>query len=439
MPHRHVSSRAHSRQLPGLTLRGWVLVFAGLVMIGVGQWFALADLTRLGLLLLVLPLLTWLLGLGASRSTQTRLTVEPSAPVAGDELLARLDTRSSASLPGQPVGLHLPVHETWGGAQTLGTTTLDAEGTQVEVPLRPLARGRYEVGPLLIDRSDPFGLTHQALTRSGEPVTVAVAPRPVDHPARQLQRVVRDSTQRTTRMRPSTDTVDATHVREYSRGDDIRRIHWRSSARTGELMVRQDDSEPRPSLVIVLDEAADWGEAPAGSSGPFPAAPAFEGAVRVAATLARSAQQVGLEVRLLCTGSLAGRDHGTAVKAPRLAELLSAARPVADRPEGLVLEATRAASRGSYTVLLTAGTRADEVGELGERHPPHGGFALLARPADEAAANDTRDRGGAAHALRRGGWQVMDWPVDPGASLTDDDVVRAMDLLTRSSSRGDRR
>ncbi len=66
-------------------------------------------------------------------------------------------------------------------------------------------------------------------------------------------------------------------MRQYQQGDDLRRIHWPSVARTGELMIRQDESSRRASGLVFLDNR---GHALGQSH-----SPAFERAVSVAATL----------------------------------------------------------------------------------------------------------------------------------------------------------
>lgn len=447
------SASASSRRLPGFTLRGWVLVLAGLVLAGVRQYFALGDLSRLGVLLVALPGLTWLLGLGSVRTTHTDLTATPQTPRAGDPVALRVATRSTVPLPGAPVVTHLPVHATWGPMVELGTLTVRQEETVQEVTVRPTHRGLYEVGPLLVDRSDPFGLTRQAFTESGEALTVTVLPRTIDYPGTRVRRLVQDAAQRTVTMRPTTDAVDAAAVREYGRGDDVRRIHWRSTARTGDLMVRHDDTEVKPWLLLCIDEGAPWGARAEGATGVYPGPPAFEAAVRVAATLVESAARAGLEVRLLTAAGLEEGLHQRAVRTADALAHLATVSPSGRRPEDFVEHALGATRAGGLPFLVTTGRTPADTGALGERHPRHPGTALLVggEPAD--GASDRRET--AAYALRRGGWRVSSWTGGgaagaaghdgaPGPSTfpgpsgpSDAEVRRAMDLLTRATSRGE--
>ena len=432
------SSSVRTRRLPGFTLRGWVLIFSGLVLVGVGQYFALADLTRLGILLLALPLLSWLLGLGSVRTTHTDLQADPASPTAGEPTTVQVATRSTAPLPSAPVVGHLPVHSSWGHTVGLGTLSVRSTPTVQEIPMVPRSRGRYQVGPLLLDRADPFGLTRQALTESGEPLTVDVLPRTVDYPARRVQHLVQDAAQRTVTMRPTSDAVDASSVREYSRGDDVRRIHWRSTARTGEVMVRHDDTEVKPWLLVALDEAAPWGADP--QADPYPGPWAFEAAVTAAASLVRSAARDGLDVRLLTRRGIAEGLHTRTVPVAEALEHLAGVSPASTREAEFAALATGASRQGGVPFLFTAGSRIEHLGQLADRHPRHPGTALLFSSAPVEPGRES-----ALHGLRRAGWRVSPWsppsptPGPDGAEGTvpDAEIHRALDLLTRATTRGD--
>lgn len=148
-------------------------------------------------------------------------------------------------------------------------------------------RGVLPVGPLSIGRQDPFGLW-SSRRAVGDVATMLVQPRvhPLDpRPAgrtRHVEGPVSDRAPRGTQVFHS--------LREYTAGDDVRRVHWRSSARTGTLMVREHVDTSLPSTVVVLDTRAGQYRGDA-----------FEEAVDVAASVLDSAQSRGFPARLVTT------------------------------------------------------------------------------------------------------------------------------------------
>ncbi|GAA3224758.1 DUF58 domain-containing protein [Nonomuraea helvata] len=149
----------------------------------------------------------------------------------------------------------------------------------VSYPLPTDVRGEIPVGPLLLVRADPFGLTRRVRSY-GSPVTLLVRPRTVALPvppsgkAHHLEGPTSDGA-------PS-GTVTFHTLREYVVGDDLRHVHWRSSARTGTLMVRQLIDASLPTTTVVLD-TRDLTEL----------------AVDAAASVALAAARAGFPVRLL--------------------------------------------------------------------------------------------------------------------------------------------
>lgn len=146
-------------------------------------------------------------------------------------------------------------------------------------------RGALVVGPLAIVRRDPLGLW-RAQRPVGDAVTLLVQPRvhPVDPRrggrARHLEGPVSDTA--------SSGVLTFHSLREYTPGDDVRRIHWKSSARTGTLMVREHVDTSQPSTVVVLDTRASRYTDEA-----------FEEAVDVAASIVAASQARGFPVRLV--------------------------------------------------------------------------------------------------------------------------------------------
>jgi uncharacterized protein (DUF58 family) len=182
----------------------------------------------------------------------------------------------------------------------------------VPYPVPTERRGELVVGPLLIARGDPLGLWH-AQRPVGSTVTLLVHPRvhPVDLQPAGRARHLDGPTSDTA---PS-GTLTFHSLREYAPGDDIRRVHWRSTARTGTLMVREHVDTSLPSAVVVLDVRADRYEGDA-----------FEEAVDVAASFVAASERRGFPVRLVTsTGAVHAVRAGQ--RAQALRDVLTAIQP----------------------------------------------------------------------------------------------------------------
>ncbi|MGB0114671.1 MAG: DUF58 domain-containing protein [Ilumatobacteraceae bacterium] len=144
-------------------------------------------------------------------------------------------------------------------------------------------RGVFDVGPLDIERVDPFWLT-VGRRRSAETSTVTVHPKVYDlvGPQGAVRVVENESVLRRATADPMSGFVS---MREYVAGDDPRMIHWPTTARTGTLMVREHVEVRRPEFTVVLDTSPGVGTADD-----------FEEAVDVTATLAVHAIRTGLDV-----------------------------------------------------------------------------------------------------------------------------------------------
>ena len=114
--------------------------------------------------------------------------------------------------------------------------------------------------------------------------------------------------------------MDFFGLREYEMGDDLRRVHWRSTARTGELMLRQDEMpwESRSTILLDTRPATHTGES-------------FERAVEVAASLVTASAGAGADLRFLTTGGVEIRSAGKDRYA-QIMEYLAEVAPRGRRP-----------------------------------------------------------------------------------------------------------
>jgi uncharacterized protein (DUF58 family) len=169
----------------------------------------------------------------------------------GDDVWVRLEARPQARVPPPSLRLRerlarLGAHET-----RLRRNRDVYRGTYV---LERVPRGRYLVEEVVATVEDPFGLarTELELDRAG---SLVVYPRLVELDA--LFSETGAHAQDGRRMllrRPS--GFDLHSVREYERGESLRKVHWRSTARRGQLMVKDLEDAPRDEIAVVLDADA---------------------------------------------------------------------------------------------------------------------------------------------------------------------------------------
>ena len=113
-------------------------------------------------------------------------------------------------------------------------------------------RGRYEIGPLRATVGDPFGLSNRTWRAAGLD-EVIVQPRVHDvMPLPEGGGEDLDSDDRRVVGRLDV-TGELLNLREYAPGDDLRRVHWKSTARHQRLMIRQDESRRRAPVLLLLD------------------------------------------------------------------------------------------------------------------------------------------------------------------------------------------
>ena len=147
-------------------------------------------------------------------------------------------------------------------------------------------RGRYRVGPLSVAVSDPFGMARRSESSAGE-AELVVRPRVHDivPPVAFGGRITAEHDATAARAVVSDLGDEFVTLRDYEVGDDLRRVHWRSTARTGELMIRQDEARWRARAAVVLDVRPGAHDAQSFEV-------AVEAAASVTARLARLRQRV---------------------------------------------------------------------------------------------------------------------------------------------------
>lgn len=211
-------------------------------------------------------------------------------------------------------------------------------------------RGLFDWGPLRITATDPFGIFRKHRYIGGTQ-QILVYPPVVDLPHFQAPPANLPGEGRF-RRRTHYVTPNASGVREYAPGDAFNRIHWRSTARTGELMVKTFELDPASDIWVILDleKRVNAGQGEESTE---------EYAVRIAASVARhyiiSNRPVGMitfgkDLRVLEPER--GQQQLT-----RILETLATSYAVGDAPLGNVLmEEQRRFGRHTTLVVVTAAT-----------------------------------------------------------------------------------
>jgi uncharacterized protein (DUF58 family) len=111
-------------------------------------------------------------------------------------------------------------------------------------------RGVYDIGPVEIPRADPFGLC-RTVQRMGSAQRIAVHPRLLS--LRTLPTGISRNLEGPSSDTSPQGTVTFHRLREYVVGDDLRTIHWLSTARAGKLVVRHNVDTAQPYTVVLTD------------------------------------------------------------------------------------------------------------------------------------------------------------------------------------------
>ena len=399
--------------LRGLTTRGRSFLAAGSAAALSAFILGEKDLLRVAILLALLPLLAAAyVGRSRYKLACTR-SLEPGRAPVGSSARVILRLQNMSRLPTGTLLLEDRLPYALGSRPRVVLERLGAhQASSVAYTVRADVRGRYPVGPLVIRLTDPFGLCE--LTRSFPSVDrLTVIPQVVSLPAVRLAGEYAgtgDSRARSVAVHGEDDAA----TREYRRGDDLRRVHWRSTARTGELMVRREEQPWESRATVVLDTrlAAHRGEGPTAS---------FEWAVSAAASIAMHLRQSGYKLRLV-TGSGVDVDATEAGGEGAILDTLADVKLSQTGDISVLVDQVRRRSDGGLVIGLF-GTLSVAEAEVLTGLRGNGatciGFAIDSStwinmtPADRTEAD--RAHGATALALVRSGWRSV--PVAHGDSL----------------------
>ena len=410
--------------LAGLTTRGRSFLAAGIAAAICAYVLGQSDLLRVGLLLAALPLVCALFLYRTRYRVAGSRRLTPARVPAGSEARVHLRMDNVSRLPTGLLMLQDRVPYVLGPRPRFVLDRVEPGGRrEVSYRVRSDLRGRYPLGPLQLRLTDPFGMCE--LTRSFSSYdTLTVIPRVEALPPVRLSGEAKgygDGRQRSLALAGEDDVIP----RGYRYGDDLRRVHWRSTARYGELMVRREEQPQRARCTVLLDTRGTAFQ----GAGPDSA---FEWAVSGTASVLVHMLERGFSVRLLTdTGNsvpgegadgFAGASQETADSAGLMMDTLA----VIDHSDGTGLSRAYDVLRSGNEGLLVAffGDIDEEQAAVIAKMRQRSGGALaflldrdtwVRDPTDVPGPSDLREE--RLRMLREAGWTALSVP--RGTSLNE--------------------
>lgn len=321
------------------------VVLAGSVLLYIAAWrlgYAELNVVVAAGILSVLLASAWTLV--RPRVDVERIVVPPRV-VRGDPAAAQVTLRSAEGR-GLPA-LQLRDHVAGEPVDVVLPRLAAGQVCETSYDLPTQRRGVVEIGPLSVVRQDPFGLTRATAKRNESSETLWVYPR--IHQVTPLSSGRRRDLEGPTHDGAS-GSITFHALRQYVNGDDLRLIHWRSTARTGTLMVRQQADPSQPETTIVLDTHTSSYE---GDS--------FEDAVDAVASLVVASTSRRFPVRLLSGGGLVTSGTGRSGRSDMTsgaAALLEYLTPLQPSDDGGLSDAatTLSGQPGGNSLVVVTGT-----------------------------------------------------------------------------------
>jgi uncharacterized protein (DUF58 family) len=272
-----------------LTRPGALSVLGSVAALAAGRAFGVAELFVLGAtgLVLVAAAVAWVRRPAPTVVLERR--VHPPRPAAGSTARVEVDVANRGGRATPVLEVVDAVEGTTGARLVVGPIP-PQQRHLLGYRLPTARRGRLAIGPLHAQLVDPFGLARRRLPGPGVVhVTVlpAVAPLPLGPVGGGDQEPMAGLS---TSAMATTGIEDLATLRPYVVGDDLRRVHWPSSAHADDLLVRRDEERWQGHLTVVLDQRPS-SMSPDG----------FEEAVSAAASLVHAAAEAGDRIRLVRT------------------------------------------------------------------------------------------------------------------------------------------
>ncbi len=280
-------------------------------------------------------------------------------PIEGDDVVVRVELEGEGGI--LPATIVLKERAGRLGERDV-VVNRDGRFLRAVYRLTNVPRGRYRFTGARAVIEDPFGLARR-VQPLGDSSPLLVYPRLARLNALFAERGLRaHGAGRILLRRPAGFELHS--VREYQSGESLRRVHWPSTARRSQLMVKELEDSPRDEIIVVLDAQAGHG---AGT----PPDSSFDAQVRAAGSLLWAHARRGRHVRLLVTSGLDGEDLSIRTYEqdwPRALEVLAAAEQTGQRAvEAYLSDQSGRASHARDLALVTGALRPELVETLAAR------------------------------------------------------------------------
>lgn len=402
-----------------LTRRSWILLGVGVALTGCGIFLGYSDITRLGLLLVLLLAVTILAMRRPPADIVVHRSVQPAALACGQRATVTLRLMNEGSRRTPVCRVYERVDSQLGESQGFVLPSVEpGNGQQLQYVVQGRSRGAHHLGPLQRTFEDPFGLTRR---RVGDAATDQVLVLPVVTPlgASQPPGAGLGSEGETPQMVALHGDEDVS-IRAYHQGDDLRKVHWKTTAHRGELMVRQEDRPSKRSAVVLLDPRRDGHRGPAGAD-------SFEWAVNAAASVVVRLAELSYSVHLATAETLFDGTLDSPGAPEQQLRALAMAGPTDGETYRRVRTRAREAVRSGAIVVAIITDLDDGVDEVAAMRQQ--GASGLAFILDSASFADAHSAPSARAELQRAtlagaGWRVV-------VVRSDTSVLAAWETVSR--------
>ncbi len=269
-----------------LTRQGWATLGAAIAVFVSARLFGLIELYVLGSALVLLLVFAVVAAIRPLPRLEVRRRARPEMVSVGEASSVELSVANAAHRRAPKLSLWEPVGDSGGAAMQMAPLrTGESVAATYRVPSD--RRGVVELGPIRAERTDVFGLCRRHHLLPGTAAVLVVPERvPLAFPTIGSSGRLGEHL----RMKSWGQTGSEFHSqREYVPGDDLRRINWKSSARRGDLIVRETALEGLQRCTVVLDSMASS----------YPDDDSFERAVTAAASVVAGAVGAAIPARLV--------------------------------------------------------------------------------------------------------------------------------------------